>query len=97
MRAVDGDDSRIYADQDRHHWLLHRRSRTRRHDAGYLLARVGVEVIVLEKHADFLRDLRGDTIRPSTLELLEEFLKWPHQEVQELAGQIGEDRVILAD
>ena len=70
---------------------------------GYLLARVGVEVIVLEKHADFLRDFRGDTIHPSTLEimaelgLLEEFLKRPHQEVRELAGQIGEDRVILAD
>ncbi|HYB06374.1 MAG TPA: FAD-dependent monooxygenase [Methyloceanibacter sp.] len=58
---------------------------------------------MLEKHADFLRDFRVDTIHPSTLEimaelgLLEEFLKWPHQEVQELAGQIGEDRVILAD
>jgi 2-polyprenyl-6-methoxyphenol hydroxylase-like FAD-dependent oxidoreductase len=70
---------------------------------GYLLARVGVEVIVLEKHADFLRDFRGDTIHPSTLEimaelgLLEEFLKRPHQEVRELAGRIGEDRVILAD
>ena len=70
---------------------------------GYLLARAGVEVMVLEKHADFLRDFRGDTIHPSTLEimaelgLLEEFLKRPHQEVRELAGQIGEDRVILAD
>jgi len=70
---------------------------------GYLLARVGVEVIVLEKHADFLRDFRGDTIHPSTLEimaelgLLEEFLKRPHQEVRELAGQIGEDRITLAD
>jgi 2-polyprenyl-6-methoxyphenol hydroxylase-like FAD-dependent oxidoreductase len=70
---------------------------------GYLLARAGVEVMVLEKHADVLRDFRGDTIHPSTLEimaelgLLEEFLKRPHQEVRELAGQIGEDRVILAD
>jgi 2-polyprenyl-6-methoxyphenol hydroxylase-like FAD-dependent oxidoreductase len=70
---------------------------------GYLLARAGVEVMVLEKHADFLRDFRGDTIHPSTLEtmhelgLLEEFLKRPHQEVRELSGQIGEDRVVLAD
>jgi len=70
---------------------------------GYLFARVGVEVIVLEKHADFLRDFRGDTIHPSTLEimaelgLLEEFLKRPHQEVRELAGQIGEGRITLAD
>ena len=70
---------------------------------GYLLARAGVEVMVLEKHADFLRDFRGDTIHPSTLEimhelgLLDEFLKRPHQELRELAGQIGEDRVVLAD
>ena len=52
---------------------------------GLLLARAGVDVVVLEKHADFLRDFRGDTIHPSTLEvmhelgLLEEFLKLPHQ------------------
>jgi 2-polyprenyl-6-methoxyphenol hydroxylase-like FAD-dependent oxidoreductase len=68
---------------------------------GYLLARAGVEVMVLEKHADFLRDFRGDTIHPSTLEimaeLLDDFLKRPHQEVRQLSGQIGEDRVILAD
>ena len=70
---------------------------------GYLLARAGVEVMVLEKHADFLRDFRGDTIHPSTLEimyelgLLDECLKRPHQELRELAGQIGEDRVVLAD
>jgi 2-polyprenyl-6-methoxyphenol hydroxylase-like FAD-dependent oxidoreductase len=70
---------------------------------GYLLARAGVEVMVLEKHADFLRDFRGDTIHPSTLEimhelgLLDEFLKRPHQELRELAGLIGEDRVVLAD
>ena len=70
---------------------------------GYLLARAGVEVMVLEKHADFLRDFRGDTIHPSTLEimhelgLLDEFLERPHQELRELAGQIGEDRVVLAD
>ncbi len=70
---------------------------------GYLLARAGVEVMVLEKHADFLRDFRGDTIHPSTLEIMSElglldaFLKRPHQEVRELVGQIGEDRVTLAD
>src|SRR5437762_13570183 len=62
---------------------------------GYLLARAGVEVAVLEKHADFNRDFRGDTIHPSTLELmhelglLEEFLKLPHQELRELRGEIG--------
>ena len=55
---------------------------------GFLLARAGVDVVVLEKHADFLRDFRGDTIHPSTLEvmhelgLLEEFLKLPHQKVR---------------
>ena len=70
---------------------------------GFLLARAGVEVMVLEKHADFLRDFRGDTIHPSTLEimhelgLLDDFLKRPHQEVRELTGQIGEERVTLAD
>src|SRR5438094_7373814 len=70
---------------------------------GLLLARAGVEVVVLEKHADFLRDFRGDTIHPSTLELmhelgiLEDFLKRPHQEVRELGGQIGQDFVTIAD
>jgi 2-polyprenyl-6-methoxyphenol hydroxylase-like FAD-dependent oxidoreductase len=70
---------------------------------GYLLARAGVEVLVLEKHADFLRDFRGDTIHPSTLEvmyelgILEDFLKRPHQELRELAGEIGDTRVTLAD
>ena len=39
---------------------------------GFLLARAGVDVVVLEKHADFLRDFRGDTIHPSTLELMYE-------------------------
>jgi 2-polyprenyl-6-methoxyphenol hydroxylase-like FAD-dependent oxidoreductase len=68
-----------------------------------LLARMGVDVFVLEKHADFLRDFRGDTIHPSTLELmhelgiLDEFLKRPHQEVRELAGQVGKDTVTIAD
>jgi 2-polyprenyl-6-methoxyphenol hydroxylase-like FAD-dependent oxidoreductase len=70
---------------------------------GFLLARAGVDVLVLEKHADFLRDFRGDTIHPSTLEimhelgLLDDFLKRPHSEVRELTGLIGEDRVVLAD
>ncbi len=70
---------------------------------GYLLARAGVAVLVLEKHEDFLRDFRGDTIHPSTLEimgelgLLDAFLKRPHQEVRELAAQIGEDRIAIAD
>src|SRR5262245_61829242 len=70
---------------------------------GLLLARAGVDVIVLEKHADFLRDFRGDTIHPSTLEvlhelgLLEDFLKRPHQEAVRLTGVIGGREVPLAD
>ena len=70
---------------------------------GFLLARSGVEVVVLEKHADFLRDFRGDTIHPSTLELmhelgiLEEFLERPHQEVRELAGKVGNETIKMAD
>ena len=70
---------------------------------GFLLARMGVDVYVLEKHADFLRDFRGDTIHPSTLELmhelgiLQEFLKRPHQEVRELAGQVGRETVLIGD
>src|SRR5450755_1204618 len=70
---------------------------------GFLLARAGVYVVVLEKHADFFRDFRGDTVHPSTLELmyelglLDEFLKLPHQEARELGGQIGGTFVKLAD
>ena len=70
---------------------------------GVLLARAGVEVVVLEKHADFLRDFRGDTIHPSTLEViyelgvLDDFLKRPHQELNQIAGQIGDETVIVAD
>jgi len=70
---------------------------------GFLLARAGVKVLVLEKHNDFFRDFRGDTIHPSTLELmfelglLEEFLKVPHQELHGLAGQIGNETIPLAD
>src|SRR6184192_4597842 len=71
--------------------------------AGYLLARAGVPVIVLEKHADFFRDFRGDTIHPSTLQLmyelglLDEFLKQPHQELQELRAIINGQAVPVAD
>jgi 2-polyprenyl-6-methoxyphenol hydroxylase-like FAD-dependent oxidoreductase len=70
---------------------------------GLLLARAGVDVVVLEKHADFLRDFRGDTIHPSTLEimyelgLLDEFLKLPHQEARTLKAQIGDTVVTIAD
>ena len=71
--------------------------------AGFLLARAGVDVVVLEKHADFLRDFRGDTIHPSTLELmyelgiLDEFLRRPHQELPQFGGQIEDVTVIVAD
>ncbi len=68
---------------------------------GLLLARAGVDVVVLEKHADFLRDFRGDTIHPSTLELmhelglLEQFLKLPHQQVNALGGRFGKQVLSL--
>jgi 2-polyprenyl-6-methoxyphenol hydroxylase-like FAD-dependent oxidoreductase len=71
--------------------------------AGFLLARAGVDVVVLEKHSDFLRDFRGDTIHPSTLELmyelgiLKEFLQWPHQELAQVGVQIGDATVPVAD
>ena len=71
--------------------------------AGYLLARAGVEVAVLEKHADFNRDFRGDTIHPSTLQLmyelglLDEFLKLPHQELRELRAVVNGQVVPVAD
>lgn len=70
---------------------------------GFLLARAGVRVVVLEKHADFLRDFRGDTVHPSTLELihelglLDEFLKLPHRTVDRLSMQIGNRRMRLID
>ena len=70
---------------------------------GFLLARAGVDVVVLEKHADFFRDFRGDTVHPSTLELmyelglLEAFLKVPHQKIERLSAQIGDERVPMAD
>lgn len=70
---------------------------------GFLLARAGVRAVVLEKHGDFLRDFRGDTVHPSTLNvidelgLLDEFLKLPHQKVSRFSGQFGEERVMVAD
>src|SRR5438128_2754211 len=70
---------------------------------GYLLGRAGIEVAVLEKHADFLRDFRGDTVHPSTLEvmdelgLLDEFLKRPHQKISRLSGQFGKRTIRIAD
>lgn len=70
---------------------------------GFLLARAGVKVVVLEKHGDFLRDFRGDTIHPSTLEvvgeigLLDDFLKLPHHKLSRFAGQFGDRRVEIAD
>src|SRR5437667_12762417 len=70
---------------------------------GFLLARAGVQVAVLEKHADCNRAFRGDTIHPSTLELmqelglLEEFLKLPHQELREIRGNLNGHAVAIAD
>jgi 2-polyprenyl-6-methoxyphenol hydroxylase-like FAD-dependent oxidoreductase len=70
---------------------------------GFLMARAGVDVVVLEKHADFLRDFRGDTVHPSTLEVLYElglidgFLARPHQEARELHGVIGGTEFPFAD
>lgn len=70
---------------------------------GFLLARAGVPVLVLEKHQDFLRDFRGDTIHPSTLELmhelglLQDFLELPHQEVRQLSGRVGGIELPMAD
>src|SRR5215471_16168455 len=70
---------------------------------GFLLARAGVDVIVLEKHADFLRDFRGDTIHPSTLELigelglLDDFLKLPHAKVTSIGAFFGDREFAFAD
>ena len=70
---------------------------------GVLLARAGIPVVVLEKHADFLRDFRGDTVHPSTLEVigelgvLDDFLARPHSELREVRGMIGDERVTIAD
>jgi 2-polyprenyl-6-methoxyphenol hydroxylase-like FAD-dependent oxidoreductase len=70
---------------------------------GFLLARAGVNVVVLEKHADFLRDFRVDTIHPSTLEvmhelgLLEQLLTRPYQQLPQLRAQMGSEEVVMAD
>ena len=70
---------------------------------GLLMARAGVDVVVMEKHADFLRDFRGDTIHPSTLEfmgelgLLDQFLTLPHQETRSLGAQVGDTVLRIAD
>jgi 2-polyprenyl-6-methoxyphenol hydroxylase-like FAD-dependent oxidoreductase len=70
---------------------------------GLLLARAGIRVVVLEKHRDFLRDFRGDTIHPSTLEVLHElgilepFLALPHQKVAELRAQFGNEQLLIAE
>jgi 2-polyprenyl-6-methoxyphenol hydroxylase-like FAD-dependent oxidoreductase len=70
---------------------------------GYLLGRAGIDVVVLEKHADFFRDFRGDTVHPSTLQVMDEldlidgFLKLPHQQLQKLDGMIGGSSVRIAD
>jgi 2-polyprenyl-6-methoxyphenol hydroxylase-like FAD-dependent oxidoreductase len=70
---------------------------------GFLLARAGVRVVVLEKHADFFRDFRGDTVHPATLELMvelgliDEFLKLPHQKIETLTGQVGAEHLQMVD
>src|ERR1700754_3655094 len=70
---------------------------------GYLLARAGVDVTVLEKHKDFLRDFRGDTVHPSTLQimhelgLLEEFLKLPHTKIRTANLEIGDAHLTIGD
>ena len=70
---------------------------------GYLLARSNIEVIVLEKHADFFRDFRGDTVHPSTLDvmyelgLLDELLTIRHTEIHEATAMIGDTPVTIAD
>jgi 2-polyprenyl-6-methoxyphenol hydroxylase-like FAD-dependent oxidoreductase len=70
---------------------------------GYLLGRAGIEVVVLEKHADFFRDFRGDTVHPSTLQVMDElglidgFLKLPHQRLQKMEGMFGGEAVRIAD
>jgi 2-polyprenyl-6-methoxyphenol hydroxylase-like FAD-dependent oxidoreductase len=71
--------------------------------AGVLLARSGIEVVVVEKHADFHRDFRGDTIHPSTLEIirelgwLEDFLRLPHNRMPTVDVAFGDSRITVAD
>lgn len=70
---------------------------------GFLLARAGIEVVVIEKHADFLRDFRGDTVHPTTIDvmdqlgLVDEFLQLPHRRAEKLHAQIGNDTITMAD
>jgi 2-polyprenyl-6-methoxyphenol hydroxylase-like FAD-dependent oxidoreductase len=70
---------------------------------GYLLGRAGIDVVVLEKHADFFRDFRGDTVHPSTLQMMDElglidgFLKLPHQQLQMMDGLFGGTKLRIAD
>jgi 2-polyprenyl-6-methoxyphenol hydroxylase-like FAD-dependent oxidoreductase len=70
---------------------------------GYLLGRAGIDAVVLEKHADFFRDFRGDTVHPSTLQVMDElglidgFLKLPHQRLQKMDGQFGGSSIRIAD
>ena len=70
---------------------------------GYLLGRAGIDAVVLEKHADFFRDFRGDTVHPSTLQVMDElglidgFLKLPHQRLQRMEGMFGGETVRIAD
>ena len=70
---------------------------------GYLLARAGVRTVVLEKHGDFLRDFRGDTVHPSTLRVMDElglldaFLERPHQRLEVIGGWFGSEHVQLGD
>jgi 2-polyprenyl-6-methoxyphenol hydroxylase-like FAD-dependent oxidoreductase len=70
---------------------------------GYLLGRAGVEALVLEKHADFFRDFRGDTVHPSTMQVMDElglidgFLMLPHQQLQKMDGKFGETSIRIAD
>jgi 2-polyprenyl-6-methoxyphenol hydroxylase-like FAD-dependent oxidoreductase len=71
--------------------------------AGTLLSRAGVKTVVLEKHGDFLRDFRGDTVHPSTLEVLSElgwlddFLRVPHQELRQIRAHVGDQEITIAD
>src|ERR1700754_3055778 len=71
--------------------------------AGLLFARAGLRTIVLEKHQDFLRDFRGDTVHPSTLRifselgLLDDLLKRPHQKVERLGARVGGQFVRVVD
>src|SRR6195952_1699818 len=70
---------------------------------GYLLGRAGIKTIVLEKHADFFRDFRGDTVHPSTLQVMHElglsegFLELPHQQLQKMDGKFGDTSIRIAD